>query len=1466
VGFGWNVPVPYIQRQCDKGIPRYVDADNQIDDDRDGEVDEYDERDVFINEMKEELVPQASGYFFCENEGAFIRYARTNDYWVGTLPTGVRMEFGVSASARIREPASGRVYRWCLERLIDTHGNTIVYRYQSFPGTSNWNQIYCSSIAYGPGAPPWQNFHFAVFGYEDRPDWFEDGRPGFILRTGKRLKEIVIGTQGPALAGHLAGDFDADGTTDHLVRKYRLDYLRYAGTNSHWSLLARVQQVGADGTSTLPPATFGYAVCDPPDLLSATGREIGGANEPPFVMDNELADLVDLNGDGLPDILKTEAGGGAHTGYLNLGEAMTNGARAIRWGQPNEVASADGLAWNVNLQSASDVAHLADMDGDGIADLAYKSSIGDVSYFANGAKMSWGQRRAMSLQDSVPPAPFGDPDVRTADIDFDKRMDVVQSIPVGDGVEYRIWFNLGQQRYARSLTVSQTSGFLLSQPGVHLVDFNGDRVPDVVRVRAADVTVTAGLGHGQFAEPIVVPIPDPGLEDTQVAVVKLQDITGDGLADLVLERAEPGQLWYWLNLGNYTFSPRKIIAGMPAATGAQPAIRWADLNGNGTTDLIYADSQSSPRLVTVDLGELLGCVPGHNVLTNIANGIGRVTTLEYQPSTRFALDDAAAGQPWPDVMPFPVPVVSAVITSDSLGHDYVTRYRYHDGYYDGAEKEFRGFARVDQIEIGDTNAPTLVTRSHFNTGRDFEAMKGRLLTITTEEEDGDMFWHEVTLWTTPPKVLRSGNNGQRVQYAHPTGRIRTITERGRGTPRILESAYDYDDYGNQTLNADYGVVIAGDRLAFDDERITATQYAVNLADWIVRLPSRREIKDGRGVVVSRTESFYDDETFSGNNLGQVLIGNLTLTRAWIDPANPAAFVPASRSKYDAFGNPVLLLDPLAALSGGVPDSVMGHYREITYDDRFQNYPVQETVHVGADSPALVARAAHDPGFGTLTRLVTFNGHETACAYDALARLIRIVKPGDTPAFPSLECDYVLAQPFGAAGLINYVEKRLLDKPVGTAGDKRAHYFISRQFVDGLGRLAMTKHEAEAEPQTGLPRVVVKAAVQFNSRRVVARTLNPFYTLLPGNQLDALLAYENVSAPGWEGSFHENGQLVQLDLASAHGSVTEYDATLRSIQVTNPDATMRQKIYEPLLVFDYDEHDTDPNSPFFATPTVYQTDGLGRHVRTDEVTRLNDGGTVAGEPGIWSTRYQYDVNDRLVHITDSQNNAKLLRYDGLLRLIFVNDPDRGVMTYSYDPASNLIESTDARNQRITYTYDGVNRLRTEDYHDEDQPSSRHYAFNPAQSITHSNRPDVAYFYDQPVADLDQGDGLTATAANTRGFLAYVWDLSGEEHTSYDARGRVESVVKRVRDSIHQQLVSYRTGFAYDAMDRLTQVTYPDNDHVGYQYNERELLESITCYRFNWRHKICRTGVIAGWGGLPDWHLILRPDCRSAVIAL
>ncbi len=226
----------------------------------------------------------------------------------------------------------------------------------------------------------------------------------------------------------------------------------------------------------------------------------------------------------------------------------------------------------------------------------------------------------------------------------------------------------------------------------------------VVDIRPTTVQVTAGLGYGYFATLITVPIPDATLDSYQISHAKLQGITGDGLADLVIERAEPGVLWYWVNLGNYTFSAKRIITGLPL-TPFNAAIRWADLNGNGTTDYIVASADNDPKIQSVDLAVLAGLDSAPNLLTRIENGIGRVTTIEYRTSSQFALQDAAVGHPWPDPMPFPVSVVSRVRTADSLGHSYSSEFRYHDGYYDGAEKEFRGFARVEQVDNGDAAGP-----------------------------------------------------------------------------------------------------------------------------------------------------------------------------------------------------------------------------------------------------------------------------------------------------------------------------------------------------------------------------------------------------------------------------------------------------------------------------------------------------------------------------------------------------------------------------------------------------------------------------------------------------------------------------------------------------------------------------------------------------------------------------------------
>ena len=77
----------------------------------------------------------------------------------------------------------------------------------------------------------------------------------------------------------------------------------------------------------------------------------------------------------------------------------------------------------------------------------------------------------------------------------------------------------------------------------------------------------------------------------------------------------------------------------------------------------------------------------------------RARTLTYAPSTKFYLQDRAAGTPWLTRLPFPVHVVERVETDDAVSRtSYVASYSYHHGFYDGVEREFRGFARVDALD------------------------------------------------------------------------------------------------------------------------------------------------------------------------------------------------------------------------------------------------------------------------------------------------------------------------------------------------------------------------------------------------------------------------------------------------------------------------------------------------------------------------------------------------------------------------------------------------------------------------------------------------------------------------------------------------------------------------------------------------------------------------------------------------
>ena len=68
---------------------------------------------------------------------------------------------------------------------------------------------------------------------------------------------------------------------------------------------------------------------------------------------------------------------------------------------------------------------------------------------------------------------------------------------------------------------------------------------------------------------------------------------------------------------------------------------------------------------------------------------------------------SAAGRPWVTRLPFPVHVVERVETARprSAGNRFVTRYAYHHGYFDGVEREFRGFGMVEQWDTEEIRRP-----------------------------------------------------------------------------------------------------------------------------------------------------------------------------------------------------------------------------------------------------------------------------------------------------------------------------------------------------------------------------------------------------------------------------------------------------------------------------------------------------------------------------------------------------------------------------------------------------------------------------------------------------------------------------------------------------------------------------------------------------------------------------------------
>lgn len=1373
-GQGWAISAPAFTRKADDGMPTYTAAD------------------TFTDGSGEDLILMTDGTYRREFEldGQFARVTRAGAGWLQESKSGTKILFGQypngsdsSRVSRIWRDANSfdETLAWYADEIIDINGNKVSYHYTTFPDSPG--VLYLSEVRYSEFGT---NAHRAIFEYVTRTDREDIAASqgglamysaGFPQIYGRKCKAVRIYTQGRRVRTYTFG--------------YQLDPDEAPVPSPSGAIetrVCRIQKVtqwDEREVSHLPPLTFSYS-----PYTAGLAEIVTVSNAPPWSITpgaHNGVDLFDANSDGLPDLMD---------GSLPNNWRYTRNLGGGRWDTPQAMSNSP----SVTLGDPS--VQVVDFNSDGLADFAVKAGttpLDDYKYQLYEGNDRWGEEREFS---SNPPFAYNDPDIALLDLDFDKDIDVLYFHTSGQIAYYQ------QDGNWTDTALSWFSGQLgdiphylrLSQANVKLADLNGDRMLDLVELNPLstqlEVRYWPSMGRGRFGTGKFMadmPYPFADLDGLQFL-----DINGDGLTDLV-KLPSFSQVIVWLNMGDGTWSD-PLYVNRPSYDPTRTAIRGADMNGNGSGDLLFCDSVLSEYQYLDFVGA--GQVP--NQLVAIDNGMGKRTYIHHASVAEYMLEAEDAGHPWTLFSPIAMQVVSGYdiqIGQDLDGHPgpdkYVTRIRYRDPFYDSQQKEFRGFAFVEKIENGDefygvTNgaAPGVVNRIAYHPGapdgidndgngqtdemhgENYEehALKGMILwtEVTDVGVNGTEEWpydasdflpdslvYGRTLYEMEVRTSHGTNDAllplmpvdlsREVRYPAVTRTIHQIVEKGAGPKKLVEVRKDYDAYGNCNRTEEWGDISPGSTL--DDERFTVTTYNYNTSNWVLDRPSRILITDEASNWVKETHFQYD------------ALGRLTHNMAYLDPVTP---VTTATIEYDAYGNATCRKDARGFCISNVFDSV------------FHTFPIEEYIQVGFGSPDLISYADYDFGYGHPTRIIDYNGHESRMLYDSFGRLVGIVAPGDTDALPGKRFKYVICDdlrgwcydydsdgdltlttghPFGSIASRIYSYQR---ENFGRPGEIEAV-----TYSDGMGR----KLSTQVEDVGGF---TVTESALYNTRGV-----NRF-NFLPHPATGSFLA--NTSAPSSELVFDAMGRVVKTILPPDPNNIRHFSRTE----------------YFPLKRVTYDFEDTVAGGPHENTPTTTEMDGLGRQTRLIEV---NAQGAAVGD---YITTYFYNLQDNLVRIVDAQGNVKTNAFDGWGRKIATHDPNAGLFRYVYDSVGNLLETIDAKGQRNTYTYDGANRSLAEDYGGD-------------------GTNDVVYGYDSPSSDYPDFQSV-------KGRLARIDDQSGACFFNYNERGNLVEKIKRIRRR-DGTLEDYRFASLYDAADRMIEAIFPDADRLSYEYNERGLLRSI-----------------------------------------
>src|SRR5262245_41870605 len=344
---------------------------------------------------------------------------------------------------------------------------------------------------------------------------------------------------------------------------------------------------------------------------------------------------------------------------------------------------------------------LLDANGNGRADLMVIDGLRN-GYYPLNFRGEWNERGFVRYR-SAPTVNLDARDVRLMDLDGDGVTDALRT-----GPQFELYYNDPDYGWS-DLEVRQRidsdsfPNVSFEDPRVKLADMTGDNLQDILFIHNGRVEYWPYRGYGRWGRRVTMRnsprfedaafFPGIGFDPKRLLV---GDVDGDGVADFVY--VSSGHLTVWINQDGNAWSDPIVIHGTPPVTDAT-AVRLADMLGTGTDGILWTYDFGAFPDSTYKFLDLTGGVKPY-VLDQMDNHIGAVTKVSYAASTQFYLeDDARPETRWRTPLLFPVQVVARVEVIDQISHGKLTtEYRYHHGYWDGTEREFRGFGMVEQLD------------------------------------------------------------------------------------------------------------------------------------------------------------------------------------------------------------------------------------------------------------------------------------------------------------------------------------------------------------------------------------------------------------------------------------------------------------------------------------------------------------------------------------------------------------------------------------------------------------------------------------------------------------------------------------------------------------------------------------------------------------------------------------------------